>query len=310
MRDRVTVRKVRSRMWAIALLASWLFAPPAWAQSVAFSLDDGLDPRVQPEAARWNAQMLDALRSKQVQAMLFPAAGRVDTPEGLALVRAWGEAGHLIANHTYRHWNLNSTNVDAEDFVTDILRAEALLRDMPGWTAMFRFPYLKEGRDAIERDAVRAWLKANGYRPAPPSIDTSDWYYNQRYLASREHCLECDRSALKSAYIDHLLDRARFYDELARKTIGRSPRHVLLLHTNAINAEWLGDVVDAFRAAGWKVIPPLHAYHDPMYAMAPDNVPAGESIVWGLAKERGMPGLRYPAEDGRYEEAAVDAAMP
>lgn len=292
-------------------LGFWLSlsAAAVCAQVVAFSFDDGFDPRVQPQAAQWNAQLLETLRATDVQAVLFPAAGRVDSSEGLALVRAWGEAGHLIANHTYSHRNLNAALVLPEDFTADIGRADDLLRDMPGWTAMFRFPYLKEGNDAAERDAVRTWLAHNGYQPAPPSIDASDWYYNRSYLEARERCSDCDLSPLKRAYVAHLLDRASYYDGLARKVLGRSPRHVLLLHSNAINAQWLGDVVAAFRDAGWKIVTPSHAYRDPMYATAPQTVPAGESIVWALAKERGLPGLRYPAEDGRYEQSAVDSAM-
>jgi hypothetical protein len=37
------------------------------------------------------------------------------------------------------------------------------------------------------------------------------------------------------------------------------------------------------------------------------NVPAGESIVWALAREAGRTSLRYPAEDAVYEQAIVDA---
>ncbi|TXH77363.1 MAG: polysaccharide deacetylase [Lysobacteraceae bacterium] len=289
---------------------AWLlyaYALQACAQSVAFSFDDGFDPRKQPEAAQWNARLLEQLRAARIEAMLFPAAGRVDSPDGLALVRAWGEAGHVIGNHTYSHRNLNAVAVVATDFLADVERADTLLKGMPGWRPMLRFPYLKEGGDAQERDAVRAWMAQHRYRHAPPSIDTSDWYYNQRFLAMREACPDCERSTLKQAYLAHLLERARYYDDLARRTLGRSPRHVLLLHANAINAEYLADVAASFRAAGWTIIAPMHAYRDKMYRMTPAIVPAGESIVWALAKARDTQGLRYPAEDGIYEAPKLDA---
>ena len=291
-------------------LSAWFCIAPAQAQSIALSFDDGLDPRVQPEAAAWNARLLDTLRDARVKAILFPAAGRIDTPEGRALVRAWGEAGHTVGNHTYSHANLNTEAVTAEAFVADVARAERVLRDMPGWRPWLRFPYLKEGGDAAERDAVRAWMSAHGYRPTPPSVDTSDWYYNRRFLSLREGCADCEDPALLRAYLDHLLDRANYYDTLARELFGRSPRHVLLLHTNAINAEYLDEVIAAFRAAGWKIVPPSRAYRDRIYAREPQTVPAGESIVWALARERGLSGLRYPAEDGVYEETKFPSAEP
>lgn len=294
---------------AVAVLALWLWALPAAAQSVALSFDDGLDPRKQPEAVQWNARLLDHLRAARVRAILFPAGGRVETPEGLSLVRAWGEAGHRIGNHTYSHRNLNAAAVTADAFIADVERADALLREMPNWTPMLRFPYLKEGDSAEERDAVRDWMAGHDYLPAPPSIDTSDWYYNQRFLAERARCPDCDTSALERAYVAHLLDRARYYDGLAREVLGRSPRHVLLLHTNAINAECLDEVIAGFRAQGWKIVSPQRAYRDPLYDQRPGTVPAGESIVWALAKARGIANLRYPAEDGAYEAAAVDAVL-
>lgn len=291
-------------------LLAWLCIAHAQAQSIALSFDDGLDPRRHPQAAEWNARLLTSLREARVKAVLFPAAGRIDTAEGLALVRAWGEAGHVIGNHTYSHANLNAAEVTAEMFVADARRAESVLRGMPGWRRWLRFPYLKEGGDAAERDTVRAWMSTHGYRPTPPSVDTSDWHYNQRFLAMREGCALCEDPVLLRAYIDHLLDRARYYDTLALGLFGRSPRHVLLLHTNAINAEYLDEVIDAFRAAGWRFVPATRAYRDRLYTLAPRTVPAGESIVWAAARERGVPGLRYPAEDAVYEQTAAPPSSP
>ena len=45
-----------------------------------------------------------------------------------------------------------------------------------------------------------------------------------------------------------------------------------------------------------------------MYLRLPNIVSAGESLIWALAKEteKYESLLRYPAEDGRYEEAKMD----
>jgi len=96
----------------------------ASAQTVAFTFDDGLDPRVQPKAAQWNDAMLSALRKAQLHAMVFPAGMNVDSPEGRALVAQWATAGHAIGNHTYSHWNLGLASISVQKFEADVLRGQ------------------------------------------------------------------------------------------------------------------------------------------------------------------------------------------
>jgi hypothetical protein len=51
----------------------------------------------------------------------------------------------------------------------------------------------------------------------------------------------------------------------------------------------------------------LTAFRDPLYKIEPAVLPAGESIVWSLARQSGLPGLRYPGEDDVYEKPLLDA---
>jgi peptidoglycan/xylan/chitin deacetylase (PgdA/CDA1 family) len=276
------------------------------AGTIAFSFDDGFDTRAQPHAAQWNRAMLDALAAAGVKSMLFPAGRRVDTPEGLALVKAWSAAGHLIGNHTYAHRNYGSPRMSFADFTADVMAAEALFGDLPGWTQRLRFPYLKEGDTADKRDRARDWLKLRGYRPGHVSIETSDWYYALRFEQWRAKHPDGDPSRFREAYLNHLWGRANHYEALARQLLGRSPRHVMLLHTNAVNAQFLPDVIAMFRAKGWRIVSAAEAFEDPLYNRVAATVPAGEGIVWALAREQRHKGLRYPAEDGRYEKPLLD----
>jgi peptidoglycan/xylan/chitin deacetylase (PgdA/CDA1 family) len=290
---------------ALALLCSVALATTA--QTISFTFDDGLDPRVQPEAAEWNAQILAALKASKTTAMYFPAGKVVDSPLGLPLVKHWSEGGHAIGNHTYSHTALSNKKLTLEGFTADVLRADDLFKDLPGWSRRLRFPYLKEGDTVAKRDGVRQWMETHRYMPAPVSIDTSDWYFAERLLAWRERHPTQDPAPFKQAYLDHLWDRAQYYEKLATRTLGRSPSHVMLLHTNAINAAFLPDVLAMFKDKGWKIVSPLQAFGDPLYAQASSALPAGESIVWALAKQAGAPNLRYPAEDGEYEQPGLDA---
>lgn len=292
---------------AALCIAALLFAAGAGARTLALSFDDGLDPREQPFASAWNASILDALSRAKVRSILFAAGSRVDSAEGIALVKAWGDAGHRIGNHTYLHRSLGSTRITLDAFIADCERNEALLKDLPGWSRRLRFPYLKEGDTAEKRDGFRAWMDRHGYRSGAVSIDASDWYYDARYRTWRTSHPDADPSSFRQAYLAHLADRAAYYEALSQRVLHRDAKHVLLLHTNAINAAFLPDVIVMFRAHGWTIVAPDDAYDDPVYAMRPSVLPAGESLLWSLAKEAGAPGLRYPAEDDVYEKPLLDA---
>lgn len=294
-------------MPALVLALALCAAPALQAQRVALTFDDGFDPRAQDSAVVWNAGILRAMTDARVRAMLFPSGKLVGSSEGMALVHTWGDAGHAIGNHTWSHANFGSKRVALEFFEADILRNDSLLRGLPGFIPMLRFPYLKEGDTASKRDGLRVWLSARGYGIAPVSIDASDWYYSARYLSWRAAHPGADPAPFRDAYLAHLRERALYYDSLSRVLLGRSADHVLVLHTNAINAAFLADVIAMFRGMGWPVIPATEAFRDPLFAMQPVTLPAGESILWALAHARGLSGLRFPGEDEIYEKPLLDA---
>jgi peptidoglycan/xylan/chitin deacetylase (PgdA/CDA1 family) len=300
------VRSLRPLPWLLA--AALVAAIPRFAdaQSVALTFDDGLDPREEPQAAAWNEAILDALAADGVKSMLFAAGARVDSAQGMALVRDWGLAGHSIGNHTYTHSNFDSHRMTLERFIADIERDEALLQNYPGWTPRLRFPYLKEGNTALKRDGMRAWQSARRYESGAVSIDTSDWYYDERYRKWRALHPQADSGAYRDAYLQHIWARSLYYDSLSRKLLRRSAKYVILLHTRRINADFLPDMIHMFRSKGWTIISPAEAFSDPLYSMTPAVLPAGESILWSLAKQARVPHLRYPAEDDVYEKPILD----
>jgi len=288
------------RAWVVLLLG-WLLPLAAAAQIIGLTFDDGLDPSRERRASGWNARILRTLEKQHLHAMVFPSLKHIGGTAGLPLIERWAAAGHAVGNHTATHRSLASADVTLQDFTQDVERADEALRGLPNYLPMLRFPYLKEGDSIDKRDGMRAWMSEHGFRSAPVSIDTSDAYNNQRYLALQAAGRSEAVRRLTRAYVRHLLDRATYYDTLAREVLGRSPAHVLLLHVNAINAAALPAVIEAFRNKGWHFVAARKAFEDPLYRMQPDTLPAGESIVWALAKQRGVEDLRYPAEDAAYE---------
>lgn len=279
---------------------------PGMAQRLAFSFDDGFNPTNQPNAGVLNQAIVDALSNANVTAIFYVAGKRVDSKAGIELVNVWSKAGHSIGNHTYNHPNFGSNRVSLQQFIADIQQNEQLLDTFPTWTKRLRFPYLKEGNTVAKRDSLRNWLIEHDYRSGAVSIDASDWYYDQRFIQWQNAHPSQDSSEFRRAYLHHLWERACYYDSLSRQILGRSSDHVLLLHTNSINAAFLKDAIAMFRNEGWEIISPEEAYKDTLYSMLPSTIPAGESIIWSLAKQKNLSNLRYPAEDANYEQPILD----
>lgn len=258
-------------------------------------------------AEKRNRAILDTLRANRVKAALFVIGRNADDNDGKTLLRLWDDAGHIIGNHTYSHRSLNS-EITVAEYEEDIQHAENILRDFKQFRKLFRFPALKEGNTAAKRDGVRAFLKSHGYRIGHVTIDNSDWIVDQRLSARLQKDPKADVKPYRDFYLEHMWDRADYYDSLAKKVTGRPVKHTVLMHFNLLNGLFLGDLIEMFKRKGWQLIDAQEAFTDPIFRAEPKVLPAGESIVWSLAKEKGTiaKSLRYPAEDGDYETARMN----
>lgn len=253
--------------------------------------------------------MLSALKSHgDVKAAVFACGMRVDKDEGRRILGAWNEGGHVIANHTYSHWNLDSTQISTGAYQEDILHGEAVISGFSGFRKLFRYPFLKEGNTVEKRDGIRAFLRARGYRTGHVTIDASDWYIDERMRARLARNPKADLTGYRDYYLSHVWGRTLFYAGLARRVLGRNVGHTLLIHHNLLNALFLDEVLSKFERRGWGLISAEQAYEDPVFSAAPNILPAGESIIWALAKESGKFDrlLRYPGEDSEYERVRMD----
>ena len=259
-------------------------------------------------ATERNEAILGTLRAHSNKGALFVIGRNIDSAEGKELLAQWDKAGHMIGNHTYSHRNYNAPEADVAAYQEDILRAEALLKDFPQFKKYFRFPMLKEGDTVAKRDAMRAFFAEHGYRNGHVTIDNSDWAIDQRLTARLKKDPAADLKPYRDFYLDHMWARAQYYDKLARRVVGRRISHTMLVHFNLLNGLFLGDLIKMFHSKGWNLIDAEEAFADRVFASNPKVVPAGESLIWSLAKEKGRlaKSLRYPAEDSVYENARMD----
>ena len=255
---------------SVVALGAWGGAASAFSRDgrqpqVAITMDDFVlfDTPTLSAAAR-NKAILDALRRHNLQAAVFVAGKYVDKEANMPLLREWNRRGHIIANHTYSHSSY--PEADFQKYAGDVLRNEALLKEFPRYRKLFRFPYLKEGNTAAQRDRMRAFMKRHGYRNGHVTIDASDWYIDERLRRRLKENPQADILPYREFYLNHLAERAAYYDELSRKVLGRSVKHTLLLHHNVLNGLFLGDVLQMFTQRGWKLIDAEEAFADPVFA--------------------------------------------
>jgi peptidoglycan-N-acetylglucosamine deacetylase len=284
------------------LIASSKTAGP----EVAITMDDfSLHGADEPTAEKRNAAILEAFRAHKIKAAIFVCAANIELPFQQRLLKQWNDDGHIIANHTYSHRNYDRS--DFSEYAADVLHCETLIKGFPQFRRLFRFPYLKEGKTAEHRDRMRAFLAEHKYKNGAVTIDASDWYIDDRLRKRLADDPKADTTGFRDYYLAHIADRSRYYDDIARRALGRGVRHTLLVHHNVVNEMFLGDVLDQYKRQGWKLIDAAHAYEDPVFDEQPTVLPAGDSLVLALAVQKGKAKLpRYPPEDGVYEAPAMD----
>ncbi|MBT4792481.1 MAG: polysaccharide deacetylase family protein [Halobacteriovoraceae bacterium] len=261
-------------------------------------------PLMTPEER--NNAILSQLKSVRTKATLFVCGKRIDSEEGQLLLKKWDNEGHSLSNHSYSHLYYNNPKLTFAEYSSDISKGELPIKDFQNFKKIFRFPFLKSGETKLKRDAIRKFLKNNGYSYGYVTIDASDWYISDRLEKRLRNNPNANIEGYKKYYLDHMWERAQYYDGLAKKVIGRSPKHTILIHHNLLNALFLKDLIDHFTFKGWNLIDTADAFADSLFKAEPQTIPSGESVLWAIAKEKGFSHLRYPAEDGKYEKEAMD----
>ncbi len=255
-----------------------------------------------------NEKILETLKKHNLQAALFVCGMRIDNDSGRALVSRWDEEGHMICNHSYSHSYFHSKKISLEDYENDFLRCDSIIRGFKNFSRLYRYPFLKEGDTKEKRDGFRDFLKSLGYKNGCVAIDASDWYVDGRMKKALEENPNADITPYKQFYLQHMMERAKFYHDLELKALGREIPNTMLIHHSLLNALFLNDLINMFNDSGWQFVNASVAFKDSVYRVQPDVLPAGESIIWSIAKQTGKYDdiLRYPGEDGDYEETKLN----
>ncbi len=295
-------------MKQIATILIFLILTPTFCQSkISFTFDDGsIGNRPNYTFETWNEMLLKKLENAQVEAMFFVTGKNIPGSKGKYLLKSWDEKGHKIGNHTFNHLNYSTDDFSFEDFKDDFIRNDVFIKGYANYCKFFRFPYLKEGNTPQKIDSARAFLREQNYRNGHVTIDASDWYIDSRLLKRLRKDPKADLSKYREFYLNHIWEKAQYYEKLSLAINGRPVSHTLLLHHNLTAALFIDDLIAMFKSKGWEIVPVSEAYKDPIYKIKTSY--AGESLIYALARDHKdyKKLLRYPAEDSKYEKGKMD----
>jgi len=274
---------------------------------ISFTFDDGsLSDRPNYTLDEWNEMLLKKLKEADVEAMFFVKGSGKTGDKGKQLLNSWNDNGHKIANHTFTHPNYSSETTTITDFKNELLKNDKVINSYSNYSKFFRYPYLKEGNTKEKISTFREFLKSQNYRNGYVTIDASDWYIDSRLVKRLRENPNTDISDFREYYLNHIWERAQFYEKLSLEINGRHINHSLLLHHNLVAALFIDDLIEMFKSKKWEIISASKAYKDPVYLTVTKF--AGESLIYAMAKDSGKYGtiLRYPGEDSKYEKEKMD----
>lgn len=304
---------IKNTRFSFFFVLSSLFFTSYQAQAgeIALSFDDAptADSALMTGSERTH-KIISALKSREISdVLMFVTTGNIRAEDKIRL-NQYTAAGFHLGNHSHLHQSANKLSL--KEFSKDLQQAKALLAGYDNTLALYRFPYLHYGEHHEAITARQKVLEQTGYANGYVTVDTFDWYISAALNAAKEKDLQINFARAQEIYVEEIWNAIVFYDKIAQKVLGRSPKHILLLHENDSSAMFLSALIDRIRQEGWKIIPPQEAYQDPIANAFPETDFHKQGRVAAIAHAKGLKSneLRHVSEsteyiDKRFKEEGV-----
>ena len=273
----------------ISLGAAAILAAALMSREVAVTFDDLPAVPLSIPLARQQTLTRDLLRS--IKAAGVPAIGfvnenKVEThgkvdPRKVKLLEQWLDAGLDLGNHSYSHPDLH--RVDVATYEKNIIKGERIIRPLLKKRSRelrwFRHPFLHTGTSLATRTRVEELLRKRGVRVAPVTLDNSEWIFARAYenaIAAGDADL---MKRLGIEYVAYMDRKLAYFEDQSQRLFGRNIRHVLLVHANALNADWFDEVAASMRQRGYSFISIERAMQDPAYSSR-DAYTGPKGLTW------------------------------
>jgi peptidoglycan/xylan/chitin deacetylase (PgdA/CDA1 family) len=182
-------------------------------------------------------------------------------------LQMWLENDMEIGNHTFSH--LDYHTVSLQEFIADFQKCEQELikvnENFNNSAKYFRHPYLHTGETKEKADSLRRFLINSSYREAPVTIDHSDWIFSLAYDNARVKGDTLLMQKMGKTYLDFAEQKLKYIEGQADKLFNRRIKHILLLHANTINADYLDDIAAIYKKNDYRFISLDEALTDEVY---------------------------------------------
>jgi peptidoglycan/xylan/chitin deacetylase (PgdA/CDA1 family) len=248
--------------------------------------------------------LLRSFRQFDVPAVGFVIGNRLHDPaqfgtDQKSLAEAWLQAGYELGNHTYAHKGYNQIN--AADYQQDVMSGDTALRPLLRRYGQpmryFRHPYLQRGNTLGKCDSLARFLVANGYTEAPVSVDNADYIFSAAYETALQRRDSALAAPIGREYVHYMMAYVHYYEAQADSLFGRPIAHILLIHANQINANYVGELLNRLRIDGYQFISLDEALRDSAYKATDKYVGrAGISWLHRWALTKGKRGVFFRGE--------------
>lgn len=258
-----------------ALLLFTVITSRAQKNQVCFSIDDLPVVRYDNIDTAFQRNITNGIIEK-VMAYKIPAIGFVNEIKLYAkgqvafqtsLLRTWTDNGLELGNHTYSHFDYNILSPKA--FSAEIIKGEKvtkkLLAEKGKSIRYFRHPFLHTGNTKAKADSLAEFLSDHGYTIAPVTLDNDEYLFALAYhraKAKRDNILA---EQIGADYITYMEKKLKYFEAQSQKLFGRNIRHILLIHSNYLNSDYIGKLAEMFVRNNYEFITIDEALKDPAY---------------------------------------------
>jgi peptidoglycan/xylan/chitin deacetylase (PgdA/CDA1 family) len=262
---------------------------PGGRRAVAVTIDDLPVISVRRDLATKTAitrKLLKAIKANRVPAIGFVnenmlmSNGQRDARR-VALLQMWIDANLELGNHTFSHPDLHRIPLDK--FKEDVIRGEEvtkeLLKAKGRELRYFRHPFLHAGNSLEIRRDFESFLRDRGYRIAPVTIDNSEWIFARAYDNALARGDKAQAKRVAASYIPYMEEKFAYFEQQSMALFGYEMKQVLLIHSNALNADYFDELARMIKKRGYEFITLDEALTDKAYT-SPDTYAGPAGITW------------------------------